>query len=86
MFVEMRSTWCFGNAKAILAILEIGFQGLLDLKFSSKFTIYMYLGMARCNTLPVTLMTRCLYGDSGGWFQWSLLPVYKIRWGYMYFV
>ena len=49
-------------------------------EISSKFKIYMYLGVARRNSLPVTLMTRSLYGNSGGWFQWSLLPVYKIRW------
>ena len=40
----------------------------------------MYLGVACRNSLPVILMTRCLYGDCGSWFQWSLLPVYKIRW------
>ena len=46
----------------------------------------MYVGVARRNSLPVTLMTSCLYGDSGGWFQWSLLPVYNLRWLHVFCV
>ena len=31
--------------------------------------------VTRCNSLPVTWVTRYLQGDSGGWFPWSLLSV-----------
>ena len=46
----------------------------------------MYLDVPRRNSLPVTLMTSSLYGDSDGWFQWSLLPVYNLRWLHVFCV
>ena len=35
----------------------------------------MCFDVARHNSLPVTWVTRCLQGDLGGCFQWSLLCV-----------
>ena len=40
-----------------------------------KMGVHVFLCVTRRNSLPVTWVTRCLQGDLGGSFPWSLLSV-----------
>ena len=63
----------------ILAILETGFQGFVDLKVQVNLDytcILAWLILTHCQLL--WWRGACM-DDSGSWFQWLLLPVYKIK-------
>ena len=48
---------------------------MLAFCLSTRKVVTCILCVTHRNSLPVTWVTRCLQGDHGSCFQWSLLPV-----------
>ena len=53
-------------------ILAAGLDTVALASLQDKMGVHVFLCVSRRNLLPVTRVTRCLPGDLGGCFRWSL--------------